>query len=205
MKTTSDPPSSEITPESVYLNRRNFMKAGVLAASVAATGRVYRRLNSPSTQAVDTPEIEVAKTTAPANSGFGTGEAQTSLQDITHYNNFYEFSTDKDGVADGGGRFQDLRLEGRGRRNGEQTASIRSRRLAEDRARGRARLPDALRRGVVDGDPLGRLLAVATAGTRRTPEQRQVRSHADAARSAANAGTEYERLGLALRRGIAIG
>jgi len=45
MKTTSDPPSSEITPESVYFNRRNFMKAGVLAASAVATGWAYRRLN----------------------------------------------------------------------------------------------------------------------------------------------------------------
>ena len=100
MKTSSDPPSSEITPESVYFNRRNFMKAGVLAASTVATGWVYRRLNSPSTQAVDTPEIEVVRTTPPASAGFRTDEAQTSLQDITHYNNFYEFSTDKDSVAE---------------------------------------------------------------------------------------------------------
>ena len=149
MKTSSDPPSSEITPASVYFNRRNFMKAGVLAASTVATGWVYRRLNSPSTQAIDTPEIEVVRTTPPANAGFRTDEAQTSLQDITHYNNFYEFSTDKDNVADDGGGLQDLRLEGRGRRAGEQTASIRSRRPAEDRAGGRARFTgcDAWRRG----------------------------------------------------------
>ncbi len=100
MKTTSDPPSNEITPENVYFNRRNFMKAGVLAASAVATGWVYRRLNSPSATAVDTPEIDVVKTTVPANSGFRANEAQTSLQDITHYNNFYEFSTDKDNVAE---------------------------------------------------------------------------------------------------------
>ncbi|MGO9113185.1 MAG: protein-methionine-sulfoxide reductase catalytic subunit MsrP [Thermoguttaceae bacterium] len=106
MKTTSDPPSSEITPESVYFNRRNFMKAGVLAASTVATGWVYRRLNSPSTQAVDTPLIEVAKTTAPTNSGFRTDEAQTSLLNVTHYNNFYEFSTDKDNVANAAADFQ---------------------------------------------------------------------------------------------------
>lgn len=100
MRTSSDPPSSDITPESVYFNRRNFMKAGVLAASVAATGWVYRRLNSPSTQAVDTPEIDVVRSTAPVSAGFRTDEAQTSLRDVTHYNNFYEFSTDKDNVAE---------------------------------------------------------------------------------------------------------
>jgi len=97
---SSNPPSSEITPESVYFNRRNFMKAGVLAASVVATGWVYRRLNSPSTQAVETAEIDVVRTTAPASAGFRADEGQTSLQDITHYNNFYEFSTDKDNVAE---------------------------------------------------------------------------------------------------------
>jgi len=106
MKTASDPPSSEITPASVYFNRRNFMKAGVLAASTVATGWVYRRFNSPSTQGVDTPQIEVVKTTAPANAGFRTDEAQTSLQDVTHYNNFYEFSTDKDNVAEVAADFQ---------------------------------------------------------------------------------------------------
>src|SRR5207248_7877616 len=30
---------------------------------------------------------------------FRTDEKQTSFDEITHYNNFYEFSTDKDGVA----------------------------------------------------------------------------------------------------------
>jgi sulfoxide reductase catalytic subunit YedY len=33
------------------------------------------------------------------------GEEPTSLQDITHYNNFYEFSTDKQGVADAAAGF----------------------------------------------------------------------------------------------------
>ncbi len=41
------------------------------------------------------PKIDVAKATPPANSGFRTDEAETSLQDITHYNNFYEFSHGK--------------------------------------------------------------------------------------------------------------
>ena len=75
------------------------MKAGVLAATTVVTGLVYRKLNSPSTNAVTTAKIELAATTAPANSGFNVDEAKTSLQNVTHYNNFYEFTTDKDGVA----------------------------------------------------------------------------------------------------------
>jgi sulfoxide reductase catalytic subunit YedY len=100
MKTPSDPPSSEITSEQVYLNRRSFMKAGVLAGSMLATGWAYRKLNAPSAQEVDTPKIEVATDTSPAASGFRVDEPQTSLQNVTHYNNFYEFTTDKDRVAD---------------------------------------------------------------------------------------------------------
>jgi methionine sulfoxide reductase catalytic subunit len=106
MKAFSKPPSNEITPESVYFNRRVFMKAGLVAASTVATGWLYRRLNSPSRKAVDTPEIELANTAAPAGSGFRTDEAKTSLENITHYNNFYEFSTDKEAVADAAANFK---------------------------------------------------------------------------------------------------
>lgn len=102
----NNPPSSEITPESTYLNRRNFMKAGLLAASAIATGTLYRKLNSPSNPPINTPKLALATTTtAPADSGFRVNEPQTSLQDITNYNNFYEFSTDKEYVASAAANF----------------------------------------------------------------------------------------------------
>ena len=106
MTNQDDPRTSEITPERVYFNRRAFMKAGILAATTAATGLVYRRLNSPSDKAVNTAVIAAAPATAPASSGFRVDEAMTSLQDVTHYNNFYEFTTDKDGVADAAADFK---------------------------------------------------------------------------------------------------
>ena len=40
-------PSSEITPEKVYFNRRNFIKAVVFAGTALATGTVYRLFNPP--------------------------------------------------------------------------------------------------------------------------------------------------------------
>lgn len=106
MKASSDPTNGEITPESVYINRRTFMKAGVLAATAVATHQVYRKLNAPSTTVVNTATIDVATAVAPANSGFSVDEAKTSLQNVTHYNNFYEFTTDKDGVADAAANFK---------------------------------------------------------------------------------------------------
>jgi len=45
MKKPGDIPASEITPETTYLNRRAFMRAGIVAGSALATGFVYRRLN----------------------------------------------------------------------------------------------------------------------------------------------------------------
>jgi sulfoxide reductase catalytic subunit YedY len=92
----------EVTPEAVYFNRRTFIRAGVLAASAVATGVVYRHLNPAGHGNVDTPVIQGITKPAPGTadaSGFRVDEPQTSFQDITHYNNFYEFSTDKEGVA----------------------------------------------------------------------------------------------------------
>lgn len=108
-------PSNEITPLSIYLNRRNFMRAGLVAASTIATGWVYRKLNYPTQPPVLEPELAnlvhaetnastQSSTTRPSiasgqNAGFTVNEPKTPYDAITHYNNFYEFSTDKDGVA----------------------------------------------------------------------------------------------------------
>jgi sulfoxide reductase catalytic subunit YedY len=104
--------SREVTDPAVYFNRRKFIQASVLAVSAVATGAVYRHLNPVGTgdkHKVVTAAIEgVTKappTTADA-SGFRVNEPETSLQDITHYNNFYEFSTDKEGVAPAAANFE---------------------------------------------------------------------------------------------------
>ena len=97
----------EITPPSVYFNRRTFIRGGILAASVAATGLVYRKLNPVGQGEVKTAAIAgvTAPTTNAEGSGFTVNEPQTSFEDITHYNNFYEFSTSKEGVAPAAANF----------------------------------------------------------------------------------------------------
>ena len=90
----------EVTDPAIYFNRRNFIRTGILAASAVATGLAYRRLNPVATGKVETARIEGV--IAPATNevgGFRVAEPETSLENITHYNNFYEFSTDKEGVA----------------------------------------------------------------------------------------------------------
>lgn len=87
--------SSEITPEHVYLNRRNFIRAGLLAGTTLATGLTYRYFNSAVTGEQQTSDIANLK---PADVQ-PAGDPPNSLADITNYNNFYEFSTDKRAVA----------------------------------------------------------------------------------------------------------
>jgi len=102
LKDQQNPLAREVTDPAVYFNRRNFLRAGALVASAVATGVVYRSLNPVGRGKVDTPRIRgiaAATTNNLADSGFRADEPQTSLQDITHYNNFYEFSTSKEGVA----------------------------------------------------------------------------------------------------------
>jgi sulfoxide reductase catalytic subunit YedY len=94
--------SSEITDKKVYLNRRLFMRGAALAATTAATGLLYRKLNPPAAEKPQGEKLVTVVKSATENGareGFTTSEKLTSIEDITNYNNFYEFSTDKQSVA----------------------------------------------------------------------------------------------------------
>ncbi|CAG0929631.1 Protein-methionine-sulfoxide reductase catalytic subunit MsrP [Thermoflexales bacterium] len=89
--------SSEITPEHVYLNRRQFMK-GLGAAAVSAAVLTACGPASAPKPSGPTPTLD---TTPPAS---GTqsdelGDALTPYEVITNYNNYYEFSYDKEGIG----------------------------------------------------------------------------------------------------------
>jgi sulfoxide reductase catalytic subunit YedY len=93
-------PSSEITPEDRYLRRREFLKDSLLFAATAAgvgggllalMGR--GRSSSPAGDAEPPPDAP--SIAAASRSPFSTDEEQTSYLDVTTYNNFYEFGTDK--------------------------------------------------------------------------------------------------------------
>jgi methionine sulfoxide reductase catalytic subunit len=93
--------SRDITPEHLYWNRRSFLKAGAAAASVLVTGWVYRQLNRTGSMPLTTEEIAGYTPASPEQlaQGFTLDEPQTSLQRVVNYNNFYEFTTDKEGVS----------------------------------------------------------------------------------------------------------
>src|SRR5215471_8774513 len=96
IKNSNDIKGSEITDENLFLNRRTIIRGLVLATTATATGWLYRRLATPN-QLPGKPNLAQANPT----SGYLTpgGEKATEYEDITNYNNFYEFSTSKDGVA----------------------------------------------------------------------------------------------------------
>jgi len=82
----SDPRPSEITPKALYLERRRF-----LAASAAAlTGAALAALAPPVARAGTGRKLEGV-----VPGPYRTEEPQTAYEDITRYNNFYEFGLDK--------------------------------------------------------------------------------------------------------------
>jgi sulfoxide reductase catalytic subunit YedY len=97
IKKPGDIRSSEITPKSLYLNRRKFLAGTALAGAAAVAGVGLRELAFPSAAQADGGGN--AKVDGIQKSPFSTTEAATPYKDVTHYNNYYEFSTDKEGPA----------------------------------------------------------------------------------------------------------
>jgi len=103
IKRPEDIKASEITPPKLYMARRAFIRGAALLATTAATGFLYRRLNAP-----PQPRVEGTKLTGVVKpeaaealrAGYAIDEQLTPFENITTYNNFYEFTTDKEDVAD---------------------------------------------------------------------------------------------------------
>jgi methionine sulfoxide reductase catalytic subunit len=90
IKKPNDIASSEITPKSLYLNRRKFLAGAALAGGSALVGKHVNELVSPSTTVHADAKIDGIQ-----KSPFSTTEKVTPYKDVTNYNNYYEFSTDK--------------------------------------------------------------------------------------------------------------
>jgi len=88
----SDIASSEITPREVFENRRDFIKtagAGLIASAAIASGITPKQAQA----AVPRQKLSFGKT------AYGADEKLTSYEDITTYNNYYEFGTSKSDPA----------------------------------------------------------------------------------------------------------
>jgi sulfoxide reductase catalytic subunit YedY len=97
-----DIPSSLITPKDQYLNRRRFLRGatsgmGLAGLSALGLGRLAEVI-SPRTRALAGTKLETVK--SPLTT---TGEQLTSFEDVTHYNNYYEFGVEKTDPAKNAG------------------------------------------------------------------------------------------------------
>jgi sulfoxide reductase catalytic subunit YedY len=87
IKPAPDIRPSEITSYDNYLNRRDFMRAGVAAGA---------SLLAPAALGAVVPDARRARLPDVGKSPFSTDETPNSYEDITTYNNYYEFGTGKD-------------------------------------------------------------------------------------------------------------
>ncbi len=93
-------PSSEITPETVYLNRRQFMKSAAFVAGgalLAACAPRSAAVSPTPTAPGETPAATHALPTTGQQDELG--DPLTAYDAVIGYNNYYEFTTDKQGVA----------------------------------------------------------------------------------------------------------
>ncbi len=90
IKKPADIPSSEITDKRLYLDRRKFLAGAAVLGAAAVVGDKLYNMTSPSITAQAASKLPVSKKT-----DYAGGEKQTPFKEITNYNNFYEFGTDK--------------------------------------------------------------------------------------------------------------
>jgi sulfoxide reductase catalytic subunit YedY len=86
IKKPADIRPSEITSKDNYLNRRDFIRAGGIAGASLLTGPALGAI-VPAERRATLPDV--------SKSEFSTDEAPNSYEDITQYNNYYEFGTGK--------------------------------------------------------------------------------------------------------------
>ena len=123
--------AAEVTPPELYRHRRQFLKGALAIGSVAATAGVYRWFNPMRRASLSTAELGVLESVDVSDEqllerGYRVDEPLTGETDIINYNNFYEFTTDKNAVASAAAGFDTSgwQLEVSGMVNKPETFSI---------------------------------------------------------------------------------
>jgi sulfoxide reductase catalytic subunit YedY len=95
----NDIPSSEITPERLFRSRRQFMRS---AAALIGGGALLAACGAEAPPAASSQSNAGAATAAGPVSGKTDelGDKLTDYDSVVGYNNYYEFTTEKEGVAD---------------------------------------------------------------------------------------------------------
>ncbi|EXJ14414.1 protein-methionine-sulfoxide reductase catalytic subunit MsrP [Imhoffiella purpurea] len=102
IKRPADIPSSQITPPAIYRRRREIIKAAAAGAGLMmGGGSLLMRSAKAASETAGGERIP-----NPRPSPLSTDEKPTSLDDVTHYNNFYEFGTEKTDPAANAGTLE---------------------------------------------------------------------------------------------------
>lgn len=98
-KSGSELTQADVTPKQIYLNRRRFLRGlGIAGAGVVAGERLYSAF---------APEVAHAGTKlTTVKTAYTVDEKVSSMNDVTHYNNFYEFGADKGDPAKNAQKFR---------------------------------------------------------------------------------------------------
>lgn len=101
-RNSNEIPSSEITPEDLYISRRTFMVGAAAAVGAAVLAACAPRTNLSGSSSVSrpTPGPEAAEVNVIPGQTDELGDWLTDFDSITNYNNFYEFTTSKQDVAE---------------------------------------------------------------------------------------------------------
>jgi sulfoxide reductase catalytic subunit YedY len=94
IKKGSDIKWSEVTPRTLYASRRKFLAGMAAAGAATASGLGLRKLIAPSPVAADAGPA-AGQIQGLQKSSLSTTETITPFKDVSNYNNYYEFSTDK--------------------------------------------------------------------------------------------------------------
>src|SRR5262245_36084455 len=89
-------PSSEITPEHLFRSRRQFVRG---AGGLLASALVLSACGEPAATSPATPGAAGAGQGNATGRPDELGDALTPFDAVTNYNNYYEFTTEKEGVA----------------------------------------------------------------------------------------------------------
>src|ERR1700680_1452203 len=84
---------ADVTPKSVYADRRKFLRGAGIAAIAAFAGKRLFDLAGPS------PSVQAGTKLTTIKGPFSTDEKINTFDVVTHYNNFYEFGVDKEEPA----------------------------------------------------------------------------------------------------------
>ena len=99
VKTSADIPYSEVTPESIYRSRREFLRTAAAGAAGVAAGAWMAGLDAPLSA-----QVALAPLKSTRNAQFVAADKVNSYDEITTYNNYYEFGTQKSDPAKYAGR-----------------------------------------------------------------------------------------------------